>query len=137
MFALIGRHRRRGDRPRALRVRASARLVMELCGNEQKVLFGRALVCERELLLLGEFASGVDIGSRGDIDRLLCTQANAGRSGMVFSSDEQARTHYFNLRRGLGPGALHGPLTVAYDGHEPVALASASHSDEHPGTEAM
>lgn len=56
-------------------------------GNQQKVLFGRALQSPRRLIIADEPTRGVDVGSRRAIYDLIAEQAQAGIGVLVISSD--------------------------------------------------
>ena len=56
-------------------------------GNQQKVLFGRALQKVRKLLIADEPTRGVDVGSRRAIYDLIVQQAEQGIGVLVISSD--------------------------------------------------
>jgi ABC-type sugar transport system ATPase subunit len=56
-------------------------------GNQQKVLFGRALLSGCKVLLLNEPTRGVDVGAKVDIYQLIRTLADGGVSVVVSSSD--------------------------------------------------
>jgi ribose transport system ATP-binding protein len=56
-------------------------------GNQQKVLFGRVLAREPEVLVLCEPTAGVDIGARHQIYDLVAAQVNTGLSVLITSSD--------------------------------------------------
>ncbi|GAA1691403.1 sugar ABC transporter ATP-binding protein [Microcella alkalica] len=56
-------------------------------GNQQKVLFGRALQRSRKLLIADEPTRGVDVGSRRAIYDLIVEQAANGIGVLVISSD--------------------------------------------------
>jgi rhamnose transport system ATP-binding protein len=56
-------------------------------GNQQKALFGRALLCQPRVLIADEPTRGVDVGSRRAIYELLVEQADAGVAVIVVSSD--------------------------------------------------
>jgi simple sugar transport system ATP-binding protein/ribose transport system ATP-binding protein len=56
-------------------------------GNQQKVLFARALQRPRRVLIADEPTRGVDVGSRRGIYDLIADQANAGVGVVVISSD--------------------------------------------------
>lgn len=56
-------------------------------GNQQKVLFGRALQRTRSLLIADEPTRGVDVGSRRAIYDLIVEQAAQGIGVLVISSD--------------------------------------------------
>ncbi|KGM35356.1 ATP-binding cassette domain-containing protein, partial [Inquilinus limosus] len=56
-------------------------------GNQQKVVIGRWLLRGPKVLILDEPTRGVDIGSRGEIHRLLRDLAARGMSILVISSE--------------------------------------------------
>ena len=56
-------------------------------GNQQKVLFARALQRTRKVLIADEPTRGVDVGSRRSIYDLIVAQANQGIGVVVISSD--------------------------------------------------
>jgi len=56
-------------------------------GNQQKVLFGRALQRRRRVLIADEPTRGVDVGSRRGIYDLLVDQAAHGIGVLLISSD--------------------------------------------------
>ena len=56
-------------------------------GNQQKVLFARALQIPRAVLVADEPTRGVDVGSRRTIYDLLVEQAASGIGVLVISSD--------------------------------------------------
>jgi len=58
-------------------------------GNQQKVLFARALAGRPKLLIADEPTRGVDVGSRRAIYDLIAEQASAGLGVLVISSDAE------------------------------------------------
>jgi erythritol transport system ATP-binding protein len=56
-------------------------------GNQQKVVFGKALLTEPRVLLLDEPTRGVDVGAKADIFALMTEQAKAGL-GVLFATSE-------------------------------------------------
>jgi ribose transport system ATP-binding protein len=56
-------------------------------GNQQKVVFGRAMRSEPRLLVLDDPTAGVDIGSRAELYALLRTASEAGMAVLLVSSD--------------------------------------------------
>ncbi|WIJ23993.1 sugar ABC transporter ATP-binding protein [Devosia sp. RR2S18] len=78
------------DIGRAIRLKASGprQPVLELSGgNQQKVVFGRALAGSPKLLLLEEPTRGVDIGARYDIYSMLRELTARGTAIILVSSD--------------------------------------------------
>jgi ribose transport system ATP-binding protein len=73
-------------------------------GNQQKVLFGRALASDAELVLMDDPMRGVDIGTKLEIYRLLLDEAAKGRTFIWYTteSDELAycdKTYVFRSGR--------------------------------------
>ena len=56
-------------------------------GNQQKVVFARALAGNPSVLLLDEPTRGVDIGARFDLYRIIRTLSDAGKAIIMTSSD--------------------------------------------------
>src|SRR5581483_7524697 len=56
-------------------------------GNQQKVLFARALLCEPRLLICDEPTRGIDVGAKEEIYRLLLDLAARGLSIIMISSE--------------------------------------------------
>lgn len=63
-------------------------LVMNLSGgNQQKVLVGRWLMTEPEILFLDEPTRGIDVGTKSEIHRLITELAGQGKSIVMVSSE--------------------------------------------------
>jgi ribose transport system ATP-binding protein len=56
-------------------------------GNQQKVLFGRALSAEPRLLVLEDPTAGIDIGAKHDLYRIIRSHAERGMAFFWMSSD--------------------------------------------------
>jgi methyl-galactoside transport system ATP-binding protein len=56
-------------------------------GNQQKVLFGRWLLTEPEILLLDEPTRGIDVGAKFEIYSLIVDLAKQGKSIIMISSE--------------------------------------------------
>jgi ABC-type sugar transport system ATPase subunit len=81
-------------------------------GNQQKVLFGRVLAVNPNVLVMCEPTAGVDIGARQAIYELVAEQVRAGLSVIVSSSDvgdlEALCTRVIVLRDGVMTAELEG-----------------------------
>lgn len=56
-------------------------------GNQQKVLIGRALTLNPDVLILDEPTKGIDVGAKAEIYRLMNELAKLGKSIVMISSD--------------------------------------------------
>jgi ribose transport system ATP-binding protein len=56
-------------------------------GNQQKVVIGKWLATEPEILILDEPTAGIDIGSKSEIIRLVRDLAQSGKAVIVISSE--------------------------------------------------
>jgi len=56
-------------------------------GNQQKVILGRLLATDAEVLILEEPTMGIDVGARAEIYRIIAEAAELGRTFIIVSSD--------------------------------------------------
>ena len=56
-------------------------------GNQQKVIIGRWLLTEPEVLLLDEPTRGIDVGAKYEIYQLILDLANKGKTVVIVSSE--------------------------------------------------
>ena len=56
-------------------------------GNQQKVILARWLAMNPQLLILDEPTRGIDVGSKAEIQKLILTLAEEGKSCMFISSE--------------------------------------------------
>jgi len=56
-------------------------------GNQQKVLFGKWLAADPQVLILDEPTRGVDVGAKAEIHRLIREQAEGGAGVLLISSE--------------------------------------------------
>jgi ribose transport system ATP-binding protein len=62
-------------------------------GNQQKVMFARAVAGPLRVLVLDEPTRGVDVGAKFDIYALLRELAAAGAAVLIVSSDQEELLH--------------------------------------------
>jgi ribose transport system ATP-binding protein len=71
-----------------IRMAADSQSISTLSGgNQQKVIFARALMSEPKLLLLDEPTHGVDVGAKADLYNIIARQADTGLTVLVASSE--------------------------------------------------
>lgn len=56
-------------------------------GNQQKVLFARALASDAEIILMDDPTRGVDIGTKNEVYRLIRQEAAAGRTFVWYTTE--------------------------------------------------
>jgi ribose transport system ATP-binding protein len=78
---------------RRLNIRTSRPSVQEVAtlsgGNQQKVLIGRWLLAESDILLLYDITRGVDVGTKHDIYELMMELVAEGKSLLFYSSETE------------------------------------------------
>jgi ABC-type sugar transport system ATPase subunit len=88
-------------------------------GNQQKVILGRALAVEPEVLVMCEPTAGVDIGARHAIYELIAGQVENGLGVLVASSDvgdlQAICTRVLVLRAGVVVRELEGETLTEYE----------------------
>jgi ABC-type sugar transport system ATPase subunit len=71
-----------------IRMRGMSQLVEELSGgNQQKVVVGKWLMRDPEILLLNDPTRGIDVGTKKQIYELLRTLVSQGVTVIILSSD--------------------------------------------------
>jgi ribose transport system ATP-binding protein len=82
-------------------------------GNQQKVLLGRWLLADSQILLLYDVTRGVDVATKKDIYELMIKLAADGRAILFYSSDTEEIAHLCHrvlvLREGAIADELDGP----------------------------
>ena len=76
---------------------SSEQLIKNLSGgNQQKVILARWLATDPRLLILDEPTRGIDVGTKADIQKLVISLAQQGKSCVFISSelDEVLRTSH-------------------------------------------
>ncbi|GAA4245072.1 sugar ABC transporter ATP-binding protein [Dactylosporangium darangshiense] len=83
-------------------------------GNQQKVLMGRWLLTEADVLLLYDVTRGVDAATKHDLYALVARLAAAGKAVLLYSSETEEIAHLCHrvlvLREGRITAELPGPV---------------------------
>jgi ribose transport system ATP-binding protein len=86
-------------------------------GNQQKVLIGRWLLTEPEVLLLFDITRGVDVGTKHDIYQLVVKLAAEGKALLYYSSETEEIAQLCHrvlvMREGRVVSELSGPAADA------------------------
>jgi ribose transport system ATP-binding protein len=81
-------------------------------GNQQKVLLARWLAMNPEILILDEPTRGIDVGAKGEIQRLIRSLADSGLAVLMISSEleevAEGADRVFVLREGRTSAVLAG-----------------------------
>ena len=104
-------------------------LISELSGgNQQKVLIGRALATEPQVVMLDDPTRGIDVGAKAEVHRTIRALAKQGLGVVVTSSEVEEVLELSDRLIVLNEGAVAGELQTA--GREPedvlALLASAA-----------
>ena len=88
-------------------------------GNQQKVLLGRWLETECQILLLYDVTRGVDVATKHEIYELVAGLARAGHAILLYSSDAEELAHLCHrvlvMREGVVAAELTAPGITAED----------------------
>ncbi|MBC5649079.1 sugar ABC transporter ATP-binding protein [Christensenella tenuis] len=72
----------------AIKAPSKEQLVKNLSGgNQQKVVLGKLLLDEAEILIMDEPTRGIDVGAKAEIYKLICELAEEGKAVIVVSSE--------------------------------------------------
>ncbi|MBZ9965700.1 sugar ABC transporter ATP-binding protein [Mesorhizobium sp. B292B1B] len=97
-------------------------------GNQQKVLLARWLAMNPKLLILDEPTRGIDVGAKGEIQRLIRKLADDGLGVLMISSEleevMEGADRIFVLREGASVAELEGQAA-----NEEDVLAAMAHGD--------
>lgn len=97
-----------------IRMAADSQRISTLSGgNQQKVIFARALMSNPRLLLLDEPTHGVDVGAKADLYDIISRQADAGLTVVIASSEVPEILALCNRVAILSKGRLVGVLERA------------------------
>ena len=96
-------------------------------GNQQKVLLGRWLLAEPDVLLLYDVTRGVDVATKAEIYGLIHRLAEAGKSILLYSSDAEELAHLAHRVLVMREGRIAAELTAP--GITAEAIVSAALRD--------
>ncbi|WP_380056143.1 sugar ABC transporter ATP-binding protein [Falsihalocynthiibacter sp. SS001] len=99
-------------------------------GNQQKVLLGRWLAMNPDILIFDEPTKGVDIGAKFDIHQSIIDLAESGRSVIIVSSDLPELLHTTHRMLVMRKGRIAGSFERAE--YDPVKIISLAASEGLP-----
>jgi ribose transport system ATP-binding protein len=113
---------------RRLQIRTSRPTVQEVGtlsgGNQQKVLIGRWLLAESDILLLYDITRGVDVGTKHDIYELMLELVAEGKSLLFYSSETEEMARLCHRVLVMREGRIAAELAGATTDAEAIVAAS-------------
>jgi len=101
-------------------------------GNQQKVLLARALALEPRLLILDEPTRGIDVGAKGEIQRLINELADEGLGVLMISSELEEITEGSDRVVVMRDGRTVAELPHDAISQERIMDAMATGAEEQP-----
>lgn len=99
-------------------------------GNQQKVLIGRVLATDPAVLILEEPTSGVDIGAKAEIHRIVDELVSQGKGVLLISSDLPELVGMSDRTLVMREGRIVGEFGRGANHEDVMALAFKSTSNE-------
>lgn len=96
-------------------------------GNQQKVILGRWLLTEPEVLLLDEPTRGIDVGAKYEIYQLILDLANRGKVVLVVSSEMPELLGICDRILVMSGGRLAGEVNVNETSQEAIMTLAAKY----------
>ncbi len=113
---------------RRLMIRSSRPTVQEVGtlsgGNQQKVLIGRWLLAESDVLLLFDITRGVDVGTKHDLYELMMELVAEGKSLLFYSSETEEVARLCHRVLVMREGRIAAELAGEQAGAEEIVSAS-------------
>jgi ribose transport system ATP-binding protein len=107
-------------------------------GNQQKVLLGRWLAADTDLLIVDEPTRGIDVGARYEIHQLLLDLAGAGKGILMVSSDLPELLGICDRLLVFSRGQIAGELSRAdFDPERVLNLAYSAYRKDTPMLHSM
>ena len=96
-------------------------------GNQQKVIIGRWLLTDPEVLLLDEPTRGIDVGAKYEIYQLILDLANRGKTVLVVSSEMPELVGICDRLRVMSGGRLAGEVDARTTTQEEIMTLAAKY----------
>ena len=96
-------------------------------GNQQKVIIGRWLLTEPEVLLLDEPTRGIDVGAKYEIYQLILDLANQGKTVLVVSSEMPELLGICDRILVMSGGRLAGEVDAGATSQEEIMTLAAKY----------
>ena len=96
-------------------------------GNQQKVVIAKLLLTQARVLLLYDLTRGVDVGTKGEIFRLMRNLADEGYAILFFSTDMQELLHIADRVAVLSDGTVSGLLAGSEVTEDAILRAAIAH----------
>ncbi len=95
-------------------------------GNQQKVILGKWMAAESEVLIFDEPTKGIDVGSKSEIYRLMRRLANQGKGVLMISSEQTELLSVCDRIAVFRSGELRGVLSSAEATEEKIVKISTN-----------
>jgi methyl-galactoside transport system ATP-binding protein len=96
-------------------------------GNQQKVIIGRWLLTEPDVLLMDEPTRGIDVGAKYDIYQLMINLADKGKAVVMVSSEMPELLGITDRILVMSNGRLAGIVDTATTTQEEILRLSAKY----------
>jgi methyl-galactoside transport system ATP-binding protein len=97
-------------------------------GNQQKVIFGRCLLTDPDILLLDEPTRGIDVGAKYDIYQLMIDLAKEGKAVVMVSSELPELLGVCDRILVMSGGRLAGAVEAAKATQEEIMTLAAKYA---------
>jgi methyl-galactoside transport system ATP-binding protein len=97
-------------------------------GNQQKVIFGRWILTNPDILLLDEPTRGIDVGAKYEIYQLIMNMAREGKSIIMVSSEMPELLGVCNRILVMSGGRLAGQVDAANTTQEEIMTLAAKYA---------
>jgi methyl-galactoside transport system ATP-binding protein len=97
-------------------------------GNQQKVIFGRWMLTNPDILLLDEPTRGIDVGAKYEIYQLIINMAKEGKSIIMVSSEMPELLGVCNRILVMSGGRLAGAVDASHTSQEEIMTLAAKYA---------